>query len=72
MARTKKTGAVSAATKRDVDPSKFFWLSDGRVLKNLAELADALESGDISVWNYHVTADKNDFANWIEPQKAPR
>ena len=66
MARTKKTGAPCAATKGEIDPSKNFWLSDGRVLKSLSELADALETSDISVWNYHVTADKNDFANWVE------
>lgn len=50
----------------DVEPEKFFWLSDGRILKNLKELALALETMDETVWNYHVTAEKNDFANWIE------
>lgn len=50
----------------DVDPEKSFWLSDGRTLKNMKELAAALESMDDAVWNYHVTPEKNDFANWIE------
>ncbi|MFZ3073940.1 MAG: hypothetical protein WA093_02290 [Minisyncoccales bacterium] len=50
----------------DVEPEKSFWLSDGRTLRNLKELAIALETMDESVWNYHVTAEKNDFANWIE------
>jgi len=50
----------------DTDPEKSFWLSDGRTLKNLKELAQALETMDEAVWQYHVTAEKNDFANWIE------
>lgn len=62
MARTKQ--AVSLI--RDVEPEKIFWLCDGRTLKNLNELANALENMDDNVWNYHVNTDKNDFANWIE------
>lgn len=62
MAKTKKTNSV----KSDVDQTKFFWLSNGRSLKNLNELADVLDSNDMAIWNFHVTADKNDFANWIE------
>lgn len=50
----------------DIEPEKNFWLCDGRNLKNLKELAAAFEKMDNSVWNYHVTAEKNDFANWIE------
>lgn len=50
----------------DVEPEKSFWLSDGRNLKNLKELEVAFETMDESVWNYHVTSGKNDFANWIE------
>ncbi|MCU0652946.1 MAG: hypothetical protein MUD10_01680 [Candidatus Pacebacteria bacterium] len=50
----------------DIEPEKSFWLSDGKVLKNLKELQEALEAMEDSIWNYHVTAEKNDFANWIE------
>lgn len=50
----------------DVDSEKSFWLSDGRVFRNLKDLAIAFETMDESVWNYHVTDEKNDFANWIE------
>ena len=50
----------------DVEPEKAFWLADGRVLKNAKELVAALENMDDSVWEHHVTADRNDFANWIE------
>jgi len=65
MAKIKKSTST-CQIKGEVEPAKSFWLSDGRVLKNLAELADALDSADLSVWNYHVTAEKNDFANWVE------
>jgi hypothetical protein len=50
----------------DTEPEKSFWLCDGRTLKNLKELVQALEKMEKSVWNYHVTSGKNDFANWIE------
>jgi hypothetical protein len=50
----------------DVDPEKSFWLCDGRVLKNLRELALALETMDDPVWDHHVTPERNDFANWVE------
>ena len=48
------------------DPEKNFWLCDGRALKSLKELAAAFETMEENVWNFHVTLEKNDFANWIE------
>jgi len=48
------------------DPEKNFWLCDGRALKSLKELAAAFETMDEKTWDFHVTAEKNDFANWIE------
>ncbi len=50
----------------DTEPEKSFWMCDGRTLKNLRELKEALETMDTEVWNNHVTAEKNDFANWVE------
>ncbi len=61
---TAKTKRISLAG--DVEPEKAFWSSDGRVFKNLKELAAALEKMDGKVWDFHVTCEKNDFANWIE------
>ena len=65
MQKTAPKKTVPSAAS-DVDPEKAFWLSDGRMLKNLRELASAFETMEDSVWDYHVTAEKNDFANWIE------
>lgn len=47
------------------DPSQYFYLNTGSALKNLNELSTALTSMDPQVFKYHVNADKNDFANWI-------
>ncbi len=43
-----------------------FWVTDGRVLTNLVELRDALASMTEDVFMYHVTKERNDFADWIE------
>ncbi len=48
------------------NPENNFWLCDGRALKSLKELAAALETMEEAVWDFHVTPEKNDFANWIE------
>ncbi len=50
----------------DVEPEKAFWLNDGRMLKNLKELALALETMDAALWDFHANAERNDFANWVE------
>ncbi len=44
---------------------KRFVLKDGRVLKDLVELAHALEHMSDDVFNHHVNAFKNDFRNWV-------
>ena len=49
----------------EVKPENYFWLKDGRALKNLQELSDALENMSDDIFNHHVNTEKNDFANWI-------
>lgn len=44
---------------------KSFFLNDGRILRTLKDLKDALETMDDSTFYHHVTADRNDFANWV-------
>ncbi len=44
---------------------KRFVLRDGRVLKDLVELAHALEHMSDDVFNHHVNSSKNDFRNWV-------
>ncbi len=50
----------------NVPSDNIFWVSDGRILKNLQELSDALETMTDDTYNYHVTKEKNDFANWVK------
>lgn len=44
---------------------KRFVLKDGRVLKDLVELAHALDHMSDDVFNHHVNAFRNDFRNWV-------
>lgn len=48
------------------DGAQCFWTTDGKVLSNLLELRDAFERMSDKVFTYHVTKDKNDFADWVE------
>lgn len=49
----------------DVPSEKSFILCDGRVIFNCVELADLLITMNEDIFVYHVTDNKNDFANWI-------
>jgi hypothetical protein len=44
---------------------KVFYLADGRKLKSLVELTEALENMTEDVFRHHVNEAKNDFSNWI-------
>ncbi|MBI2133559.1 hypothetical protein HYU11_02655 [Candidatus Woesearchaeota archaeon] len=50
---------------KDVQPEFYFWLSDGRVIKNAAELAEAAKCMSDEIFSYHTNPRKNDFADWI-------
>jgi hypothetical protein len=50
---------------RKLDPKFYFYLSDGRPLKSLLELADAIEEMDDDVFHHHVSQDMDDFAKWV-------
>lgn len=49
----------------EVPAEHSFYLGDGRELKNIIELTDALESMSEEVFSRHVSDSHNDFANWI-------
>ncbi len=49
----------------DVSPETCFWVSNGPILKNVEELANALESMNNDIYAYHANKDKNDFSKWI-------
>ncbi len=58
---------LELAAKKFVDAAedKAFVLKDGRLLKNLKELADALEHMSEDVFSHHVNSGRNDFSNWV-------
>jgi alpha-amylase len=51
---------------QDVPEDKMFWCVDGRVFRNLRELAAALKDMSDETFRYHVNDHKNDFSNWIK------
>ncbi|MFP4111572.1 MAG: hypothetical protein ACLFUO_01095 [Candidatus Woesearchaeota archaeon] len=51
--------------KDDVAPDKYFYIHDGRSIKNISELASMLSSMDDAVFSFHVNESKNDFASWV-------
>jgi hypothetical protein len=42
-----------------------FVVSDGRILKDLKELADALHDMSNDVFRHHVNEFRNDFSSWV-------
>ncbi|MBI4438896.1 hypothetical protein HY640_03110 [Candidatus Woesearchaeota archaeon] len=53
------------ALLKDVPTEYSFWLSDGRIIKNAEELANAAATMTEDVYTYHANSQKNDFADWI-------
>ena len=64
-----KEGMIEVTLKKKVTgeaPEEYhFYLSDGRKLKNLFDLIEALENMSDDVFRHHVNEYKNDFSNWI-------
>ena len=50
----------------DVVPKHEFNIHMGTSIKNLQELAEALEIMDEDTFKHHVTKDRNDFSNWVK------
>src|SRR3990172_13196584 len=50
----------------NVNPESNFVLKNGTIVRNLPELASALQNSDESLFNHHVSDEKNDFAIWID------
>jgi hypothetical protein len=50
---------------QDAPVEQYFILCNGQPVKNVKELADALENIRDDVFTHHVTPDRNDFATWV-------
>jgi hypothetical protein len=62
----KMTRSVAEAMLGDIPEEKRFWCHDGRYLKNLDELKDALEQMTADTFSYHSNETKTDFSNWVK------
>lgn len=49
----------------DAPPEKCFWVNNGPILRNMEELANALESMNDDAYSYHSSQEKNDFSRWV-------
>ncbi len=54
------------AYRKPISSEKYFYMKDGRVIKNIAELYEALKKIDERTFSSHVNEKKNDFAKWVE------
>jgi hypothetical protein len=64
--RKRKEKELRAEARKEAPAEcECFFLYNGKALKSIAELADELMSMDDSVFLFHVTKEKNDFANWM-------
>jgi len=71
-----KAGAPKKAETKSVTSQKrplvysveatAFWTHDGQILNSLAALRDAFAGMPKAVFTYHVSTDRNDFAQWVE------
>ena len=43
-----------------------FWVCDGRVLRNIKDLAIALQEMSEETYRFHANETKNDFSNWVK------
>ncbi len=68
MARKPTTRITKSTAERflgDVPAEHVFWCRDGRTLKNLRELQEALITMSDDTFNYHSNDEKTDFSNWV-------
>ncbi len=48
-------------------PDEFvFWCHDGRILHDMKELGEVLESMSDETFRYHANPEKNDFSLWVK------
>jgi len=66
MAKTTRMKKGEAARLLGNVPEEYlFWCNDGRQLRNMKELAEALANMSDETFAYHSNAMKNDFSAWV-------
>lgn len=51
--------------KKTIPAEKYFKLSNGKIIKDLKELALAFETMPYDVFNHHANHERNDFSKWV-------
>ncbi len=68
--KSKKLQSVEVIIKKKIlgeaPEEHHFIVADGRRVKNILELADALETMSEEIFRHHANEFKNDFSNWIK------
>lgn len=64
--RMYRIGKQAFHSLETVPEDRVFRCADGRAIKNLDELISALKNMPEETFAHHVTADKNDFSNWVK------
>lgn len=62
---SKKKSIKKSFELKKVFGDECFYMIDGSVLSDLNELSEAYDRMSEDIFNYHVSEEKNDFANWI-------
>jgi hypothetical protein len=65
MYKIKVTKQDAEKLLADVLEGNAFWCCDGRVFRNLRELAEGLENMSDEAFLYHSNDEKHDFSNWL-------
>jgi hypothetical protein len=52
--------------KKIIPAEKYFKLCNGKIIKDIKELALAFETMTLEVYNHHANHERNDFSNWIK------
>ncbi len=50
----------------DVPEEYQFWVNDGKAIKSVEQLAEALKGMDEDTFKYHSNKEKADFSNWLK------
>ena len=70
MKTKKRVKKKKTATKKQIiknaKNSEYFFVKDGKAIKNIIELSNDLDRMTDDVFRHHVNDMKNDFANWIK------
>ena len=65
MYKIKVTKQDAEKLLSDVPDDRSFWCCDGRVFRNMRDLAEGLANMSDDSFFYHSNGEKHDFSNWL-------